>query len=141
MKNPLTDYGTPEEEAWRWKFVPLYIRYQRKYDTYLWKVKYHDKPEGQDLLGKLVATNRYALPWGVVIGGTDALMHQNFNNFQQIAGRMLHWVWPFAGVATAFTTTAYFGAKIRQKDDLYAKLDLLVCFGILMFHLNSFDTF
>lgn len=140
MKDPLLDYGTPEEEAWRWKFVPLYIRSQRKYDTYLWKAKYYDHPEGEDLVGKLVATNRILLPIGFIIGAADALMHKNLNGFQKISGRILHWTWPFAGIATAFTATTYFGAKLREKDDLYVNGYLISC-CLKLFHLRAFLIF
>lgn len=122
IKDPLLDYGTPEEEAWRWKFIPLYVRYQRVRDTYLHKVKYYDKPEGQDLLGKLIATNREILPYGVTWGLVDAFFFNGrlLPGFQQKFGRVLHFTWPAVGVATAFTTTTYFAAKFRNgKDDLY----------------------
>lgn len=122
IKDPLLDYGTPEEEAWRWKFIPPYIRFQRRRDTYLYTVKYYDKPEGQDLLGKLVATNRITIPFGFTWGVCDAMFHggRMLDGFQHKFGRILHFTWPAAGVATAFTTATYFAAKLRNgKDDLY----------------------
>lgn len=104
--------------------MPLYIQFQaKKHELLPYKAKYYDKPEGEDLLGKLLATNRLVIPFGLIVGLSDAFMHQNFTDYQRIAGRVFHWTWPFVGVATAFTTTAYFGAKIRQKDDLYVLCD------------------
>lgn len=120
IKDPLLDYGTPEEEAWRWKFIPLYIRYQRRTDTYLYKAKYYDKPEGEDLLGKLVATNRILVPPALTWGIVDAFMHGGlyYQDFQRKFGRVVHFTWPAVGVATAFTTTVYFATKLRNgKDD------------------------
>lgn len=121
IKDPLLDYGTPEEEAWRWKFIPLYIRFQRRRDSYLYTVKYYDKPEGQDLVGKLIATNRILIPFGLTWGLMDAFFHggRNMPGFQQKFGRVVHFTWPAAGVATAFTSTVYFATKFRNgKDDL-----------------------
>lgn len=117
VKSPLLDYGTPEEEAWRWKVVPLYIRYQRLHDTYLYTAKYYDKPEGQDLLGKLIASNRQLLPIGVIWGTVDCFMHSKATGLQQRLGRVIHFAWPAAAVATTFTTTTYFATRLRQKDD------------------------
>ncbi|XP_031620708.1 uncharacterized protein LOC116339146 [Contarinia nasturtii] len=121
MVKSLIDYGTPEEEAWRWKFIPAYIKIQRKYDHYLYSVKYYDKPEGEDLLGKLIAINRTCIPWGFTVGVTDALMHGGrfLPTYQQQFGRFVHFMWPTIAVPTAFATTTYFCAKIRQKDDLW----------------------
>lgn len=123
MKFPLTDYGTPEEEAWRWKFVPWYIRYQRLHDTYPFTVKYYDKPEGQDLLGKVIAINRIVLPYASAAGVAAAFMHTKVTGFQATAGRIFYFVWPISGAATAFATTSYFGAKLRGKDDAYVLIN------------------
>lgn len=119
MPNPLIQHGSPEEEAWRWKLLPLYIRHMRSRETYFFKAKYYDKPEGEDLLGKLIATNRMVFPYAFTCGMMDACMYTRKEGLQARAGRLLHFIWPAVGVATAFTTTAYFGAKIRGTDDLY----------------------
>lgn len=117
----ILDYGTPEEEAWRWKILPWYVQYNRRYDTYLYTVKYYDKPEGQDLLGKLIATNRLCLKYGVTLGVMDACMQtgRTLNHYQSKIGRFVHFLWPTIAVPTAFTTATYFAAKFRQKDDMY----------------------
>lgn len=120
-KDQLLDYGSPEEEAWRWKFIPMYIRFQRRRDSYLYTVKYYDKPDGQDLMGKLIASNRALLPWGITWGLMDAFFHDGRlkNGFQNKFGRVAHFTWPAAGIATAFTTTVYFATRFRNgKDDL-----------------------
>lgn len=121
MVKSLSDYGTPEEEAWRWKFLPLLIRWERSRDHYLYKVKYYDKPEGEDLSGKLIASNRATLPWGVAWGVVDACMYggAKLPTFQEKFGRFLHMAWPSVAVPTAFVTTVYFATRLRQKDDLY----------------------
>lgn len=113
----ITDYGTPEEEAWRWKILPSFIRSERKRDTYLYTVRYYDKPEGQDLAGKLIAVNRPAILYGTTSGVCYAFMHSNPTGFQETLGKVLYFVWPFMGAATSFATVTYFSAKLRQKDD------------------------
>lgn len=113
----MLDYGSPEEEAWRWKFLPWYVRSQRLPDTYLYKVKYYDHPDGEDLLGKIVAINRCVYPYAAVAGAMDAFMHKQTKGFQQTAGRILHWMWPAFGAATAFASVTYFSTKLRGKDD------------------------
>lgn len=117
MKYPLTDYGTPEEEAWRWKFLPWLIRMQRLPDTYLYKVKYYDRPDGEDLLGKVIAINRNIAKYALVCGAMDAFMQTQTKGFQQTAGRILHYCWPAAGAATAFASITYASTKVRGKDD------------------------
>lgn len=113
----IIDYGPPEEEVWRLKILPWYIRYQRLRDSYIYKAKYYDKPEGEDLLSKLIAVNRPALLYGTVSGLMYACMHSNPACIQTKIGQVLYFVWPFAGAASAFATTTYFSAKFRQKDD------------------------
>lgn len=113
----LVDYGTPEEEAWRWKILPWYIRFQRFRDHYLCTAKYYDKPEGEDLLSKLIAINRPALQYGLVSGLCYSFMHSKPAGWQTHAGRVLYFVWPFMTAATSFATVTYFSTKIRQKDD------------------------
>lgn len=121
MKQPLVDYGTPEEEAMRWRVLPWYIRYPRVHDTYPFKVKYYDKPDGQDLLGKLIACNRNTVPYGIMYGIIDSLMHSpNISGVQARIGRVVHFTWPAAACATTFTTVTYFATKLRQKDDGYS---------------------
>lgn len=115
----ITDYGTPEEEAWRWKILPYYIRSQRIRDTFLYKARYYDKPEGEDLLAKLVAVNRPAFQYGTVSGMCYAFMHSKPAGFQESVGKILYFVWPFMGAATSFATVTYFSAKLRKKDDAY----------------------
>lgn len=80
-------------------------------------MKYYDKPEGEDLLGKIIAINRNAYLYPLVFGVIDATMHKNLKGFQNIAGRVFHFVWPAVGASTAFATATYFGAKTRGKDD------------------------
>lgn len=113
----LVDYGTPEEEVWRWKVLPQYIRFQRFRDHYLCTAKYYDKPDGKDLLSKLIAINRPALQYGLVSGLCYSFMHSKPACWQTHAGRVLYFVWPFMTAATSFATVTYFSTKIRQKDD------------------------
>lgn len=113
----LIEYGKPEEEAFRWKILPWYIRFQRFRDSYLCKAKYYDKPEGEDLMSKLIAVNRPALQYGLTSGLCYSFMHSKPAGWQTHTGRVLYFVWPFMTAATSFATVTYFSAKIRQKDD------------------------
>lgn len=115
----ITDYGTPEEEAWRWKILPYFLRWQRRNDSYLYKARYYDKPEGEDLMGKLIAINRPALQYGAMAGMCYAFMHSKPAGFQGTVGKILYFTWPAMGAATAFATVTYFSTKLRQKDDQY----------------------
>lgn len=119
MKSPIWyEYGTPEEEAMRWKILPWYIRYSRMHDHYLQTVKYYDKPDGEDLLGKLVAINRCIAPYVVMVAGAHTFMHSpDVVTNQQRFARFVHHLWPAFGAATAFATVTFFSTKIRQKDD------------------------
>lgn len=113
----LLEKGKPEEEVWRWKILPWYFRYQRIRDSYFYKAKYYDKPDGEDLMSKLIAVNRPAFTYGTVSGLCYAAMHSKPACFQTKFGQVLYFIWPFMGAATAFATVTYFSTKIRQKDD------------------------
>lgn len=101
----------------RWKILPWYIRFQRIRDSYIYTAKYYDKPDGQDLMGKLVAVNRPALQYGLLSGLSYSFMHSKPADWQTHTGRVLYFVWPFMTAATSFAAVTYFSTKIRQKDD------------------------
>lgn len=102
----------------RWRVLPWYIRYQRINDTYPFTVKYYDKPEGEDLFGKLIAANRYTVGYGFMWGIVDATMLTRKTGVQARIGRVIHFTWPAAACATVFTSVVYFATKIRRKDDM-----------------------
>lgn len=118
MKDYYWDHGTPEEEAMRWRVLPLFYRLPRIRETYPYTVGYYDKPEGEDLMGKITAINRHVLPFATVWGAMDCLMITNHNSVLERVGRALHFMWPAAGAATAYATATYASTKLRGKDDL-----------------------
>lgn len=89
------------------------------YKSPLWRNGYYDTPDGQDLVGKLVATNRYALYGGILYGVYDVTMANppKIGGYQAIIGRVGYWTLPLLGCATAFTTVVYASTRFRQKDD------------------------
>lgn len=98
------------------RIVPLTHRLRLK-ERYLFKQGYYDHPEGVDFLGKLVATNKYALFYGVLWSWNEVALHSKVKGFQRIAGRFIYFTGPFLGMATAFTTVTYGATKLRNKDD------------------------
>lgn len=134
LRTPLPDrYESAEAEAMKAKILPVWWPLRRSPDTYLMKVGYYDKPEGHDLLGKLVATNRTLTFYGTFWGLIDSSMLARKQGYPYMIGRIWHFTWPAAGVATAFTTTAYLGAKLREKDDLL----VLSILPVLCYSLNK----
>lgn len=118
MKDYHHDQGTPEEEAMRYRVLPLLSRFPRLRQIWINQCSYYDHPEGEDLLGKIVALNRTVVPpvmtWGVV----DALMFTCQPTTPQGIGRVLYFMWPAAACCTVFATTSYFATKLRGKDDM-----------------------
>lgn len=85
--------------------------------------KYYDEPEGENLLGKLLATNRFAVQGGLMFGSYMALGNfpeheKGLRRYQLIAGRIAYFTLPAIACATAFTTTVYVATRLRKKDDM-----------------------
>lgn len=118
MKTILDTVESPEAEAMKARVMPWWFPLRRIHDTYWFKARYYNKPEGEDLLEKLVASNRIAMTWGFAWGIVDSTILARKQGYAHMIGRLWFCTWPAAGAATAFTTTAYFGAKLREKDDL-----------------------
>lgn len=116
--DPLVDRGSPEAEAMKWRSIPWLWKTQRPRDSYWSTVKYHDHPEGEDLLGKLVAINRLVYPYCLVKGLMMGLMEQRTTGLGMAFVRGWHFFWPGFAVASTFTSVAYFGARFRGKDDV-----------------------
>lgn len=82
------------------------------------RAEYYAHPEGEDLLTKVMATNRYAFMIGGLIGSYDIVMYsKHLKGFQPNMGRVLYWVLPFVGMANAYTFTTYALTRARGKDD------------------------
>ena len=83
----------------------------------LFKAQYYDKPEGEDYVGKMLATNRMALQAALGLSTFDVIMYSHPKGFLQTASRFMYWMGPAVGMASAFTTGAYLANKLRGKDD------------------------
>lgn len=103
--------------------------------------QYYDKPEGEDYVGKMFATNRLACQAGLgagkksrentrnsqkfinkipfVLAVFDIIMYTHPQGFLQTTSRLAYWLGPAVGMASAFTTTAYLANKLRGKDDKF----------------------
>lgn len=78
---------------------------------------YYDHPEGQDAFGKMVATNSYALTFGLGIAAYDVLMLTKPSGYLPTIGRFAYFTGPFMGMASAFTMTTLVANKMRGTDD------------------------
>lgn len=118
MKDPLHDAGTPEEEAMRYRVIPLLWRLPKLKQNWFHTCSYNDHPEGEDLAGKLVALNRTVVPYVTAWGVVDALMFTCQPTAQLRIGRILYFMWPAVACSTVYATTTYVATNIRKKDDL-----------------------
>lgn len=83
----------------------------------IFKTGYYDKPEGEDMFGKMVATNAYAATAGVAWSTIDVLMLSHPKGYLPTMARFAYNIGPLMGMATAFTLTTYMATNIRGKDD------------------------
>ncbi|XP_055609703.1 uncharacterized protein LOC129756732 [Uranotaenia lowii] len=81
------------------------------------KSGYYDQPEGSDLFGKMVATNKYALAAGLGWSSIEVLMISKPKGVIPSLGRYVYFTGPFMGMASAFTVGTYAANKLRGKDD------------------------
>lgn len=81
------------------------------------KAQYYDKPDGEDVGGKMLATNRYALLAGLGWATTDCLFLSKPVGYAPTIARYIYFTAPFMGMASAFTITTYAATKVRGKDD------------------------
>lgn len=83
------------------------------------KLQYYDHPEGQDAFGKMVATNRYALTFGLIASSYDVLMYTKPSGYAATLGRFAYITGPMLGMASAFTMTTLVATKVRGKCDTW----------------------
>uniref|UniRef100_T1D542 NADH dehydrogenase [ubiquinone] 1 alpha subcomplex subunit 11 n=1 Tax=Psorophora albipes TaxID=869069 RepID=T1D542_9DIPT len=83
------------------------------------KANYYDSPEGTDLFGKMVATNKYALAAGLGWSSFEVLMISRPKGVVPSLARYVYFTGPFMGIASAFTVGAYAANKLRGKDDTW----------------------
>ncbi|XP_058458426.1 uncharacterized protein LOC131435004 [Malaya genurostris] len=80
--------------------------------------KYYDNPEGSDLFGKMVATNKYALATGLGWSSIEIIMVSKPKGVLPSLARYVYFTGPFMGMASAFTVGAYTANRLRGKDDI-----------------------
>ena len=83
----------------------------------LLKHNYYDAPEGQDLAGKMIATNRFALTGTTAYAVADILMLSKPKGYLPTIARFCYFALPAIGMATAFTMTTFFATNLREKND------------------------
>uniref|UniRef100_A0A2M4C1K7 NADH dehydrogenase [ubiquinone] 1 alpha subcomplex subunit 11 n=1 Tax=Anopheles marajoara TaxID=58244 RepID=A0A2M4C1K7_9DIPT len=81
------------------------------------KANYYDKPEGEDLFGKMIATNKYALAGGLGWSTVEVMMVSKPKGYVPTIARYVYFTGPFVGMASAFTVGAYAANKLRGRDD------------------------
>ncbi|XP_067634178.1 NADH dehydrogenase [ubiquinone] 1 alpha subcomplex subunit 11 [Eurosta solidaginis] len=81
--------------------------------------QYYNHPEGQDIFGKMVATNKYAAVTGLFYSVADVLMYSKPKGYLPTLGRIAYIIGPMMGMASAFTLTTYASTNIRGKDDKF----------------------
>lgn len=86
------------------------------------KLNYYAHPEGKDLLGKLLATNKYAFIAGLWWSTADTLMISKTKGYGPTLARYAYNTVPLMGMATAFTAATYAATNFREKDDRYCLL-------------------
>jgi NADH dehydrogenase (ubiquinone) 1 alpha subcomplex subunit 11 len=79
--------------------------------------QYYAKPEGEDYVGKMMATNRYMIQGALGAATTDIIMYSHPKGYLPTIARLAWWLGPAIGVASAFTTGAYVATNVRGKDD------------------------
>lgn len=80
--------------------------------------QYYAKPEGEDYVGKMMATNRYAIQGALGAATTDIIMFTHPKGYLPTIARVAWWLGPAVGMASAFTTGSFLMNRIRGKDDL-----------------------
>lgn len=88
------------------------------------KAQYYNKAEGDDFVGKMVATNKYMLAGAIPAATMDVLMYSHPKGAIQTLARYARWIGPAMGMASMFTAGAYLACHLRGKDDKYASLFL-----------------
>lgn len=82
------------------------------------KPQYYAKPDGEDLFGKVLATNRYAFIIGTMAGLQDITLYsKKLKGLQPNLGRVLWYVVPIVGMTNVWTFTTYAATRFRGKDD------------------------
>lgn len=79
--------------------------------------KYYEHPEGEDIVGKMIATNKWAVAVGVGFSTVDVLLYSNTKGYMATLSRYIKFTAPLVGVASAFTLGTFMTTRLRGKDD------------------------
>lgn len=85
----------------------------------IYKREYYDEPEGKDLIGKLIGTNRIGFATGFFTAWVDCSLYTKPKTITGILGRFGYWITPCLGMATTYTIVTYAATNLRGKDDMY----------------------
>jgi NADH dehydrogenase (ubiquinone) 1 alpha subcomplex subunit 11 len=79
--------------------------------------KFYAKPDGEDYVGKMLASNRFILMGLTPLATSDVLMLTKPKGYLSTIACFAKWFGPAIGMASAFTTVSYAAYHIRGKDD------------------------
>lgn len=91
---------------------------------------YYDHPEGEDIIGKMIATNKYALAVGIGFSTVDVLLYSHTKGYLATLARYAKFTGPLLGVASAFTLGTFMTTRLRGKDDTYVFQFLIISMHI-----------
>jgi hypothetical protein len=98
------------------EFVFLFLDRAMALET-LKNARYYNKPDGEDYVGKMIATNKYMLMAAIPIAFHDVVMITKPKGVLATLARYGKWIGPAIGMASAFTTATYMACNLRKKDD------------------------
>lgn len=84
----------------------------------LFDLRYYDKPDGEDLFGKMVYTNKVATYIGIGVATHDVLLYSHTKGYGATLGRYMWYFAPLCGIASAFTMGTFISTRMREKDDV-----------------------
>lgn len=115
IPDSLNDNRSSESELMKNRFLPFPLRLKRE-DSYIRTVRYHDHPEGEDLMGKLVAVN-HLIYQGCLANGAMGFMQEKSQSLGSAFLKGYQYTWPGFAIASAFVATTFFSTNLRGKDD------------------------
>jgi hypothetical protein len=83
----------------------------------LFNRRYHDKPEGQDPVGKLFAPLKVTLTTSLAISMLQVMQFGRELYILPTINQCLFWIVPMCSTCLAFTSITYISTNLRKKDD------------------------
>lgn len=84
----------------------------------LLQIGYYDKPDGEDLMSKLIYTNKWGIGGAVVIATHDAVLYTRTKGYLPTLARYVYWTAPAVAMVSTFTIGTFMSTRLREKDDL-----------------------